>query len=283
MSDPTTYQLLAARFSAAEHKSKNIGGTDLTYVDGETVISRLNDALGFDGWSFEVKDIKVLEDEVWALGRLTVYGTDRDVIREQAGGQIINRKRGIPATPARPAQERDGDRPAIPAVEAQPAVKGDIIELANDIKGAVTDCLKKCATLVGVGLYLYDPAARTEVKAEMQAAKRNPTPRPSAAPTPAANPGTQASRSASTPTASGAAPTSSSTTATPAPTEPTPLKTKAELAADLRTGIEYARKLGLDVADVDAAPLNRAEIEETIDALRGQCRAAKAANKAKAS
>ena len=54
--------------------------------------------------------------------------------------------------------------------------------------------------------------------------------------------------------------------------EPTELKTKAQLAADLKRGIEYARGLGLDVADVDPAPLNRAEIEETIDALRDQCR-----------
>lgn len=138
-----TYQQLAARFPAESHKTKTIGGTALTYVDGEMVVSRLNEALGYDGWSFEVRDIQVLELEVWALGRITAYVGDRTVIREQAGGQIINRKR-----------------------------TGEIIELSNDIKGAVTDCLKKCATLLGVGLYLYDPQERKEVEQDMREAKR---------------------------------------------------------------------------------------------------------------
>src|SRR3954471_21688294 len=89
---PSVYSRLAARFPAAAHKTKTIGGTGLTYVDGETVISRLNEELGLDGWSFEVKGITVLEDEVWAQGRLTVYLGERAIVREQAGGQIINRK-----------------------------------------------------------------------------------------------------------------------------------------------------------------------------------------------
>lgn len=174
MSDNGVYEQPAEHFPASAHKTKSIGGANLTYVDGEMVVSRLNEVLGVGGWSFEVKDIKVLEDEVWALGRITVYGPDRTIVREQAGGQIINRKRGTPATPYRPAQPADGDRPAIPAVEAQPAIKGDIIELSNDIKGAITDCLKKCATLIGVGLYLFNPTERREVEQAMQEAKRQP-------------------------------------------------------------------------------------------------------------
>jgi hypothetical protein len=162
----TTYQRLSERFPVEAHKTKSIGGRDLIYVDGEMVVSKLNEVLGFDGWSFEIGQITVLEDEVWATGKLTVYSGGRVIVREQAGGQIINRTRGIPA---RPAQEADGERPYVPA---QPAQKGQVIELANDIKGAVTDCLKKCATLVGVGLYLYDPVERRELDAEMREAKR---------------------------------------------------------------------------------------------------------------
>lgn len=136
-----TYAKLARRFAPEDHKIKN----GLTYVDGEMVISRLNEELGLGGWSFEVKDVKILEDEVWALGRMTVYGPERTVVREQAGGQIINRKKS-----------------------------GEVIELANDIKGAITDCLKKCATLLGVGLYLFNPTERREVEQDMQQAKRQP-------------------------------------------------------------------------------------------------------------
>lgn len=186
----TTYDQLAARFAASDHKTKTLGGTSLTYVDGETVVSRLNQVLGFDGWAFEVKDVKVLEDEVWAMGRLTVYSGDRAIVREQAGGQIINRKRGIPARPYVPA---DGDRPEQPAMPAQ---KGEVVELNNDIKGAITDCLKKCATLVGVGLYLYDPAERREVESEMRQS-RNTT--PSAAPAPKAPVSTTTTRPTAAP------------------------------------------------------------------------------------
>lgn len=243
---PSTYDQLAERFPASAHKTKTIGGRDLTYVDGEMVVSRLNEVLGFDGWSFEVIDVTVLEDEVWARGRMTVYTEKRTVIREQAGGQIINRTRGTPARPYVPA---DGDRPEQPAVPAQ---KGQIIELNNDIKGAITDCLKKCATLVGVGLYLYDPQERREVEAEMKAEKRG--------------------GSAPKAPVSGAAPTSSPTTGTPVPLEPTPLKTKVELVADLKKGIEYARTLDITWAEPDCARLNRAQIEDMIGALRDQCR-----------
>jgi hypothetical protein len=65
--------------------------------------------------------------------------------------------------------------------------------------------------------------------------------------------------------------------------DPTVLKTKAELAADLKKGLEYARSLGLEPDDVDPAPLNRAQIEETIDALRQQCREVLFARKQQAS
>ena len=211
--EPTMYDKLAARFPASAHKTKTIGGTGLTYVDGETVISRLNDALGFDGWSFEVRDVKVLEDEVWALGRMTIYAGALTIVREQAGGQIINRTRGTPAIQARPAIPAEDDRPEQPAIEAQPARKGHVIELSNDIKGAITDCLKKCATLAGVALYLYDPSERREVEQEMRQGARPKAP----ATTGAAGPGTPASRSATTQTASSAKPTSSSTATTPAP------------------------------------------------------------------
>jgi hypothetical protein len=150
MADSGVYEQLARRFAPEDHKLKN----GLTYVDGEMVISRLNEELGLEGWSFEVKDVKILENEVWALGRMTVYGQERTVVREQAGGQIINRKKS-----------------------------GEVIELANDIKGAITDCLKKCATLCGVGLYLFNPSERREVEQDMQQAKRQPQ-RPAAPPTP---------------------------------------------------------------------------------------------------
>jgi hypothetical protein len=228
---PSLYERLARRFPAEAHKTKTISGRDLTYVDGEMVVSRLNEELGLDGWSFETCQINVLDKEVWATGRLTVYVGDRTIVREQAGGQIINRTRA-----------------------------GEIIELSNDIKGAVTDCLKKCATLVGVGLYLYDPEERREVESEMREAKRGGN-RP----------------------ASRVAPTKEDKAAVVTGADPTVLKTKLELIADLQRGIEYARSLGLDPDEVDGMKLNRVQLEETIASLRKMCRDVLAERKRQAS
>lgn len=255
--DQGIYERLKARFDT--HHTRKQGGRDLLYVSGEQVVGRLNDVLGFDGWSFEVKDVKVLEDEVWASGRMTVYVGERTIVREQTGGQIINRTRGVPAQPARPAQPADGDRPAIPAVDAKPAVKGEIIEIANDIKGAVTDTLKKCATLFGVGAYLYDESERREVEAEMRGANR-PGPRP-------VDPAARSSRPA--------APTPIDTRVHDAAvlTGAPPVKSEArrELEAAWAKGKAYAATIGLDPADVDLAALDDAALTDVLEGLRQQC------------
>ena len=100
-------------------------GTVLDYVEGHTVIKRLNDA--FDGkWSFEILRCKILEkeDEVVVLGRLSAEG----VVKCQFGSSRITRAKD----------------------------SGEIISLADDLKAAATDSLKKCATMLGVGLHLYN-------------------------------------------------------------------------------------------------------------------------------
>ncbi len=99
-------------------------GNLLDYVEGHAVIQRLNDAL--DGnWSFEVVEHGVIEEhgEVLVLGRLST----EIVTKTQFGSSVITR-----------AKET-----------------GDVISLADDFKAAATDALKKCATQLGVGLYLY--------------------------------------------------------------------------------------------------------------------------------
>jgi len=99
-------------------------GKMLEYIEGHAVIQRLNDAFDSD-WSFEIIKHKILTDtdEVIVLGRL-IAG---DVIKTQFGSSRITRARE----------------------------SGDMISLADDLKSAATDALKKAATLVGVDLHLY--------------------------------------------------------------------------------------------------------------------------------
>jgi len=93
-------------------------------VEGHAVIQRLNDA--FDAqWSFEIVRHDVLEDrdEVIVLGKLTAD----NVVKTQFGTSRITRARET----------------------------GEIVSLGQDLKAAATDALKKTATLLGVGLHLY--------------------------------------------------------------------------------------------------------------------------------
>ncbi|OGP66113.1 MAG: hypothetical protein A2169_05520 [Deltaproteobacteria bacterium RBG_13_47_9] len=109
-------------------------GHILDYVEGHVVTSRLNEA--FDGnWSFEVVKYRILKDtdEVLVLGKLTAEG----VTKMAFGSKEIERTKDTKA----------------------------IFSLGDDLKAASTDALKKAASLLGVGLYLYSdqrPNGKTE-------------------------------------------------------------------------------------------------------------------------
>lgn len=97
-------------------------GDVLDYLEGPTVIQRLNEA--FNGaWSFDIVEHRILDEEVVVLGKLSADG----IVKTQFGKTKITRHRG----------------------SKQP------LSLGDDCKAAATDCLKKCATLLGVGLHLY--------------------------------------------------------------------------------------------------------------------------------
>jgi hypothetical protein len=104
------------------------GGVEVTYVSGEQVVSRLNEVLGVAGWSFHIlrHEIRAEEGEVWALGELVAEIDGKSVTRQQFGSQKIKRLRGT----------------------------GAPLDLGFDLKGASTDAMKKCASWLGVGLYL---------------------------------------------------------------------------------------------------------------------------------
>jgi hypothetical protein len=121
-----TYDRLAAPFDVTFTDVR--GGVELTYVSGEQVVRRLNEVLGVGGWSFRVlrHDIHSESDEVWALGELLADIGDKCVVRQQFGSQKLRRSRST----------------------------GAPLDIGFDLKGAATDAMKKCASLLGVGLYL---------------------------------------------------------------------------------------------------------------------------------
>lgn len=118
-------KILERPFLAQEIRQRDGGnGQVLDYVEGHTVIARLNEA--FDGvWEFVIKSFEISEvrDEVLVVGRLTAGG----VSKMQFGASTVTRSKtdNLP------------------------------VSIADDLKAAATDALKKCATLFGVGLHLY--------------------------------------------------------------------------------------------------------------------------------
>jgi hypothetical protein len=144
------------------------------------VISRLKEVPGF-AWSFRVVSQGTTDVEAWVLGEMTATFDGVTVVRQQYGAQELMR----------------GSR-----------------TVTDLFKSAATDAIKKCATTLGVGLYLYDADERGEVEAEMREANR---PAPLASTTgsrASAAPAGQAA--ARTPAAASAGSSTRSTTATAA-------------------------------------------------------------------
>ena len=117
-------ELLEKPFEPGKIKQRKGRDGLLDYVEGHTVIARLNEA--FEGqWSFEIVRHDILEDrdEILVLGKLSAEG----VVKMQFGVAQITRDK-----------------------ESK-----QIVSLGDDVKAAGTDALKKCATFLGVGLHLY--------------------------------------------------------------------------------------------------------------------------------
>jgi len=99
-------------------------GNTLSYIEGHTVIGRLNDAFQ-SNWSFEITSHQILEEEVLVCGKFRANAAG--VIKMSFGSSRITRD----------------------------SRTGNAIALGDDLKAASTDALKKSATLLGVGLSLY--------------------------------------------------------------------------------------------------------------------------------
>src|SRR5439155_2835713 len=87
------------------------------------------EVLGVAGWSFKVVEhgFHAEADEAWVLGELTANFGGTIVTRQQFGSQKVKRSRA----------------------------SGTPLDIGFDLKGAATDALKKCASLIGVALYLW--------------------------------------------------------------------------------------------------------------------------------
>jgi len=108
-------------------------GKMLSYLETHVVIERLNE--GCDAWSFEVVHHHIYKVEVVVIGKLTADG----VIKMAFGGSAITFNRA-----------------------------GKVVSLADDLKAAASDSLKKAASMLGVGLELYAKKSATAAQSAAQ-------------------------------------------------------------------------------------------------------------------
>ena len=119
-------------------KTRNIKGSNLSYVSGDLVIRLLNKAFKYR-WSFEIKETKVVES------------ADRVFKNRNTGQETI--------TPQNPVVQTLG-RLTVPGWGvreqwgAQPIIGGQDIQ-EHAFKASATDALKKCASMFGIALDLY--------------------------------------------------------------------------------------------------------------------------------
>ena len=116
-------KILETPFPPEEIRSrKGNFGKSLAYAEVHNYISRLNEA--FTGnWSFDIVEHRVMETEVIVLGKLMA-------------GSISKTAFGCSAI----TTCRDSDEP---------------VSIGDDLKAAASDALKKCSSLLGLGLHLY--------------------------------------------------------------------------------------------------------------------------------
>ena len=112
------------------------GGGEWDYVSIGYVQKALNIMFGFD-WDFEIINQQVIGNEAIVQGRLTVRTNGRTITKSQFGNKDIMTKKD-----------------------------GSYLSIGNDLKAAASDCLKKCAAMVGIAADIYNKQEFMEVKVD---------------------------------------------------------------------------------------------------------------------
>ena len=134
------YSQLTESFPPEMEKRLNKGGANLVYVPISEVINRMNKVLGVENWSFTVKNWQQLGTSIVAQVSVVATIAGNTVTREGVGGQKIKISKN-----------------------------GEPVDIGDEVKGAVSDALKKAVQTLGVGLYLARSEDAIEIEQAMEA------------------------------------------------------------------------------------------------------------------
>jgi hypothetical protein len=132
------------------------GGGEWTYVTGSYVKKVLNLMFGWD-WDFEIIEHKfdLQIKQAYVLGKLTVRTGGKEIKKMQFGRVEIKFKN----------EWKNGVR----------TVSNIPLDIGNDLKAASTDCLKKCASELGIASDIYAPNEFKEIRVA-ENNEENPSP-----------------------------------------------------------------------------------------------------------
>lgn len=126
------------------HQRPAKGGGNWDYVTGGYVKKCLNLMFGWD-WDFEILDEKIIHGEAIVKGRLTCRSNGKTIVKMQFGNKDIVYKKQTPE-------------------EASKGLERIPLSIGNDLKSASTDCLKKCASEIGIASDIYNKEDFREIK-----------------------------------------------------------------------------------------------------------------------
>jgi hypothetical protein len=139
MSD-NLYERLSEPFPQEMERTVSKSGTRLTYLPVSEIINRMNRIFTPTGWSHEVLSCgRDASDPEWVIAHVRVRTTNGGSHDGFGGGRVKRTK------------------------------SGDIVDLGDEFKGAVSDALKKACQHFGVGLYLARDIEAIEVDEAMHA------------------------------------------------------------------------------------------------------------------
>jgi hypothetical protein len=131
--DKNVREILEAPFPNEEIRTrKGTFGKELAYAEVHSYIARLNHAFAGD-WSFDITEHTIKDNEVMVLGKLTAG----DIHKSAFGCSTITTTRD----------------------------SGERVSVGHDLKAAASDALKKCCSLLGLGLHLYGAQAGDQAPA----------------------------------------------------------------------------------------------------------------------
>lgn len=162
--DNWVFSRLSEPFAADEiHWRVGGGGTILAYIDARQVVERLNYVVGSENWFDQYEPISFVNTEVRDVtdleglrDRLEEKGVNtKNIFWFNKGGYITGLKQKSYADYEYNDLNFGGVRCSLNVLGV---VKQDVgtVSIADQIKGAHSDALKRAAVKFGIGTYLYD-------------------------------------------------------------------------------------------------------------------------------